>query len=59
MIKLHKCKEVDLHVEVHSDTPEEGKPRREGVNVETGFKSSSKLLFQYLAIYINEIFPIV
>ena len=51
MIKLHKCKEVDLHVEVHSDTPEEGKPRREGVNVETGFKSSSKFLQRLKVIY--------
>ena len=34
--------ETDLHVEVHSDSPEEGQPRSEGVDVQAGFEASPR-----------------
>jgi hypothetical protein len=34
--------ETDLHVEVHSDSPEEGQPRSEGVDVQPGFETSPR-----------------
>jgi hypothetical protein len=34
--------DTDLHVEVHSDSPEEGQPRSEGVDVQSGFEASPR-----------------